>query len=466
MKRFRWLAFACVIALVLAACGRSDSQTGENTDQTSTTTGADNSGASTSGSFGTSGVVCKKGSPKGAPAPGVTASDIHIATFSDAGFAGRPGLNQELFDVAKVFSQWCNDAGGINGRKIVVDERDAKLTEGKARMVESCAQDFMVVGGGAVFDQNGVETRLSCLMPEIAGYSVSPQARGADLLVQPIPNKIDSIPVGDYMYLAKKFPAATKAYGVITGDIDTTKIVSKQGDEAVKSLGWTKVYDDLYPATGLSDWTPIAQKIKDSGVKALLWTGEPENLAKLMQALNDIGYKLDFVRTDANHYDQSLISQGGAAIQNVYVRGVFTPFELAKPGSATQEYLDLFEKYLPNGKAKAYLGLQAWSAWLLFATAANECGNDLTRKCVFDNANSITEWTGGGLHAAVDLSSKKAPDCFTEIVASPSGFKLVDDLRPTEGIYRCDPKGVYTLTGDYGKGVTLADVGKSISDFK
>jgi hypothetical protein len=129
-------------------------------------------------------------------------------------------------------------------------------------MVQSCAEDFMVVGGGAVFDQNGVDTRLTCVMPEIPGYVVSPQARGADLSVQPIPNPIDSIPIGDYQYLAKKYPQATKAYGVLTGDVDTTKIVSQQQDEAVKSLGWKKVYDDVYPAAGVTDWTPVAQKIE------------------------------------------------------------------------------------------------------------------------------------------------------------------------------------------------------------
>lgn len=462
MRRFRWLAFICVIALVVAACGRSDTQTGGG--DTSTTTGA--APAKGGGAFGTSDVICQDGKPSGSPAQGVTPTEIRLATFSDAGFAGRPGLNQELFDSAEVFAKWCNDAGGINGRQIVVDQRDAALTNVTARMVESCAQDFMVVGGGAVFDQQGVETRLSCVMPEIPGYSVSPEARGADLLVQPIPNALDSIPIGDYEYLEKKFPAATKAYGVLTGALDTTRIVARQGDEAVKSLEWTQTYTDEYPSTGPPSWVPYAQKIKDTGTKSLLWTGEPENLANLLKALNDIQYELDFIRTDANHYDDKLIDQGGTAVKDVYVRGVFSPFELAKKDSPTQEYLDAFAKYLPNGKAKAYLGMQAWSAWLLFATAANECGNDLTRKCVYDNARSITEWSGGGLHAPVDLKGGKAPACFVELIASSSGFEVASDVKTTDGIYRCDPKEVYTLTGDYGKGVTLADVGKSMADLK
>ncbi len=87
-----------------------------------------------------------------------------------------------------MFSSWCNDHGGINGRKIVVDKRDAALTNVKAQMTTSCTEDFVMVGGGAVLDQDGVKTRLDCLMPDISGFVVSPEARGADLLVQPVPN--------------------------------------------------------------------------------------------------------------------------------------------------------------------------------------------------------------------------------------------------------------------------------------
>ena len=349
MKRFRWLAFLCVIAVVVAACGRSDNQ---SSSETTTTSKGTSSGGASSGAFGTSDVVCKSGSPSGSPAQGVSPTEIQIGTLSDPGFAGRPGLNQELFDTATVFAKWCNAAGGINGRKIVVNQRDAALFDVKAKMTESCANDFMTVGGGVVFDQDGVQTRLSCLMPDIAGYAVSPQARGADLLIQPVPNSTKTLPIGDYRYLGEKYPAATKAYGILAGDVETTKIVGRQADEAVQSLGWKKVYDDVWPAAGLSDWTPYAQKIKDNGVKGLIWVGEPENLGKLLVALNDIGYTLDFIRTDTNNYDQKLIDTGGSAVKNVYIRSAFDLFENAKGNNPTQQYLDAFKKYLPNGKAQ------------------------------------------------------------------------------------------------------------------
>ena len=96
-----------------------------------------------------------------------------MGTVADPGFAGRPGLDQELHDAATVFTKWCNDAGGIAGRKIKVDLLDAKLTEYRQRILEACGQDFSLVGGGAVFDDAGQKDRLDCLLPDIAGYVVS-----------------------------------------------------------------------------------------------------------------------------------------------------------------------------------------------------------------------------------------------------------------------------------------------------
>jgi ABC-type branched-subunit amino acid transport system substrate-binding protein len=462
VRRFRWLALVLALAMIAAACSRSDSKS----SSTSTTSTSGGSATTTSADFGTLKDVCQPGKPSGSPAQGVTPTEIKLATFSDVGFAGRPGLDQEFFDTADVFSKWCNDHGGINGRKIVVDKRDAALTQTKAQMTTSCAEDFMTVGGGAVLDQDGVKTRLGCVMPDIAGFVVSPEARGADLVVQPVPNDLKTQPLGDLKWLQKKFPDGAKNFGILTGDVATTRIVADQTKELTDSLGWKKVYDDVYPSLGPSDWTPYAQALKSAGVKGLIWVGEPEFLAKLMQAMQNIGYSPEFIRTDANHYDQKLIQNGGAAIKNnVYIRSVFFPFEEAKAGTATKEYLDAFAKYLPSGKNKTYLGLQAFSAWLLFAQAAKECGNDVTRKCVYDNAKKVKEWTGGGLHAKQNPSTGEAATCFTIEQATPTGFKT-PNVAPNDGIFNCDPKNVYVLKKNYGTGVTLADVGKSMSDLK
>lgn len=459
MRGLRWLAVVLALVVIAAACGRSSDKASSSS---STTAG---SSATKSADFGTLTDVCQGGSGGPATGLGVTAKAIRIGTISDPGFAGRPGLNQELFDTADVFSQWCNARGGINGRKIQVDKLDAALTNYKPKILEACGQDFYLVGGGAVFDNTGVEDRLKCLLPDVAAYVVTPEARGADLLTQPVPNSNTTLPVGDYKWLAKTYPDSTSQVGILTGNLPATVTTAAQAEEAVKSLGWKIVYNDQYPAAGPTSWAPYVQSMKDKGVKGLIWVGEPENLAKFEQALVDANYSLEWIRTDANHYDSKLIDVGGAAIKNTYIRSVFYPFEDASKNPATQQYLDAFKEYLPTGKAKAYLGLQAWSAWLLWAKAAKACGANLTRKCVYDNLLTVKSWTGGGLHATQDPGDNKPGDCFTLIKATPTGFVLAN-IKPNDGIYSCNANNLYTLTGDYGKGVTLKDVGKSLQDLK
>jgi ABC-type branched-subunit amino acid transport system substrate-binding protein len=466
MKRARWLALAVVLALGASACSRSDDATSAGRPSSTAVAGSDADNAQSS-SFGNLTDVCQGGEPRGAPAQGVTPTEIAISTFSDAGFAGRPGLNQELFDAAEVFSKWCNDRGGINGREIVLHKRDAALTNVTPQMADACREDFMTVGGGAVFDQDGVKIRLECLMPDIAGYVVSPEARGADLTAQPIPNPVDRVGNGLYKYLQQKYPAGRKAYGVITPDLPSTREAGNQNKDVVGALGWKKVYDDVYPSLGPTSWTPYAQALKSAGVKGLIWVGEPEFLAKLIQAMNDIEYSPDFISINANNYDRGLIDNAGAALRdNVYMSTPFVPFEEAKPGSATQQYLDAFAEYLPDGKARAAYGAQAFSAWLLFAQAAKACGDDLTRRCVYEKAKQVTEWTGGGLHATQDVRANRVNGCITVLRATARGFVRVKDLRETDGIFHCAPADVHELKSRSGQGLTLRDVGKRMADFE
>jgi ABC-type branched-subunit amino acid transport system substrate-binding protein len=468
----RLLATLAVLALVAASCTR-DSKDVESGGSSTTTapggTSAPDSGGAGPGDFGTLKDVCgpaPSGETNTASDQGVTADEIEIGTISDPGFAGRPGLNQELFDASHVFEDWCNAAGGINGRKIKVVERDAKLTEYKQRITEACASDFFLVGGGAVFDDTGQNERLSCLLPDVPAYLVSPTARGADLEAPPLPSALDEISVGVYQYLQKKFPASTDHVGFMTGNVPATVTVDKQNQEGVKQLGWKVVYQTQYNAAGEASWTPFAQAMKQKGVRGVVYTGEPENGAALLKAFDDIDYHPDWMVVGGNFLDENFIKVGGAAVKNVFTIAAIVPFFMADKNPPTQQYLDLFEKYLPSGKSKAVLGYNSFSAWLLFATSAKKCGADLTRKCVFDNAKSVKEWTGGGLHASTNPSSSQGPRCGMIIEATPNGFEVPKDFKATDGLYHCDDSSVVKLNGDYGTGAKLSDVGKSMDDLK
>jgi hypothetical protein len=318
-----------------------------------------------------------------------------------------------------------------------------------------------------VLDNTGQADRLKCLLPQIPAYVVSPEARNSDLSVQPIPNRTDTLPVNDLRFLQQQFPDAVKSVATLTAkEIASTAVVEQQMTEGAKQLGWNIVLRGNYNALGEPTWTPIAQAIKDSHARGLMYTGEPQNLALLEAALTDIGYKLDFVVSAANQYDKLLIDNAKDKLQPTFLRVAITPFEQARKNPALQQYLDLFAKYKPAGKAKAALAPQAFSAWLLFAEAAKECRSELTRKCVYEHAVATTDWTGGGLHAAQNVKDQVPGTCGAVVEATPQGFRTPEGFVTNKDVYECDAGDVLTLTGDYPTGTTLESVGKSLADLK
>ena len=266
----------------------------------------------------------------------------------------------------------------------------------------------MSVGGGAVFDDTGQADRLECGLPVIYGYAVTAVAADADLSIQPVPNPGDQQPIGAMKYIAKTFPDTTRARRHASpARSRRRKVVAERNKEAMDQLGWKVVYDGTYNPAGEQTWRPFLEPMRNEGVKGLYWVGEPANLSKFLSEAASLDIKFDWVLTDANHYDPQLTSIGAAA-DGTYVRTAFYPFldqDEAKKNPATQQYLDLIDQYDPGGKI-ANLGAQGLSSWLLFAKAANECGADLTRDCVWEKAQAIAEWTGGGLHAPQDLKTK------------------------------------------------------------
>jgi ABC-type branched-subunit amino acid transport system substrate-binding protein len=465
VKRTRALALGMALAVVLAACGRSDEEVADSsapgaTDATTAPGGTTDTTAPASvgldeGGFGDLGTICSaapEGTDLAASDTGVTADSIQISTFSDPGFPGRPGLNQEMFDTAEAFTNWCNEHGGINGRKIDLELRDAMLTQFQQRVIEACDEgDFAMVGGGAVFDDTGQVERLACELPNIAGYVVTAAAAESDLTVGPVPNPPNSLPIGDFKYLEEQFPGSTQNVAVLTGDLNTTIVVAERYKEGIEKLGWKVVYDDQYPAAGVESWRPYAEGMKSKNVTGLIWVGEPVNLGKLMSEAKALGVELQWARTDANHYDPKLLEVGDDA-DGVYVRSVFAPFlgDAVEPGSASEEYNQLIDQY-DEGGIKAYLGVQALSSWLLFATAARDCGAELTRDCLLEKASGTTSWNGGGLHAPMDLSGIRGPDCFDLLVVEGGEFTLTD-IEPNNGIFLCDAANLIELSGDYGEG--------------
>jgi substrate-binding family protein len=463
----RTLAGVGVAALLAAGCSRAGGGTaasGGGTPGASASAGAPASG-SAAGGFGTLSNVCHGGSVSGGTAQGVTASSIKVGVMTDMGYTKDP----QLENAARVFTDWCDANGGINGRKLVPDIHDTQMMQVVQATTSACASDFALVGGSAALDGLAVKTRLQCLLPDFDAQAIMPEAVNSDLQVTAIHQSHEySQYTGYYAWLLKQYPGSAASLGVLGGQSTITQIDDEISALTMQADGGKVTYDQQYPIIGVTNWTPYAEAIKAKGVKGLTFYGTPEQLASLEQALDNIGYNLDWIDTNTNAYGTSFIQIAGKALsqQHNYAQlPAVYPVEKAASNPATEQVVKLFQQYAP-GQPVTLQDLQAFSVWLLFADSAQACGSNLTRTCVYDAAVKQTAWTGGGLTAPVNEGQPSAPPtCFNIEQASPSGWSPAPIDPNTDGAYRCG-ETVLKLPSAFPQPLTLASVGKSLSDLK
>lgn len=454
-KRRALVAALMVLALGAASCSRSDDQSetggGDDDGGTETTEAAGGGSRLANGEFGDLGTVCQDGDGGTATETGMTDAEIRIGVLTDKGAEVRAGLNKEMYDTAVAFADWCNENGGINGRQLAVDDLDAKLTEYGQRIAEACQEDFFLVGGGAVFDNQDNGARVECGLPNIAGYVVNPEARQAELQAQPLPNPVYSYAAQNYRSVRQRFPDATK-FGVLWVDIAGVSTVHEQVTEAVTAEGFDVVYDQTYAPIGETGWRTFVQNMRDEGVQVAELIGEPENQAALLNAMATEGWYPEVVTMQPNMIDSKFEDEAGAsAPESAFARSAFPTFDMADDVPAMADYLELMETYNPEGKFPALLGAQALSGWLLFAKSAVECGADISRQCVIDNAMNTTGWTAGGLHSPSDPKGTEVSTCGLLVKFTTDGWVYDEEAtEPNEGIYNCSDDNVLELQNDYG----------------
>jgi ABC-type branched-subunit amino acid transport system substrate-binding protein len=441
------VAIATVLLIATAACGRSDDGTSSDTTGGPTETSGATESLLSTGGFGDLEDVCQEGDAKGATAKGVTDTEIHVGTVTDKG-GPVAGLNEEMYDTAVAFTKWCNEQGGINGRTIVLDDADAKLTAYEAAVTTACSKDFALVGGGAVFDEDPNGVRVGCGLPNIAGYVVSEPARSADLQVQPLPNGMSPINASRYLAAKRDFPDDIAHYGMLSGALPSIQLVRDQLLNVAEGLGYKVDYQVEFAPTGETGWDNFANEIKSKGIKILEYVGQPGDLVTLDKAFDTAGYHPDVVLLSTNFYDSNYVKEAGDSAGTVYIQSGFVPLELADSNPATQDYLDLMSQYNPSGKI-AQLGMQGLSSWLLFATAATECGSDLTADCLLEKATAQKGWNAGGLHADQNPGNSDPGPCSLIVSIEDGEFTFNEDATaPTAGDepYNCDPENVVDVS--------------------
>jgi ABC-type branched-subunit amino acid transport system substrate-binding protein len=160
-----------------------------------------------------------------------------------------------------------------------------------------------------------------------------------------------------------------------------------------------------------------------------------------------------FFDLETNYYNGEYLEAAGDAAEGTFVRLTAWPFEEPDQNPATQQYLDALRRTNGDDVVPEMLGVQSWSAGLLFATAAKAAGADLTRDRLLEELQAITEWDGGGLHGLNNPGGNESAGCFLIVEVVDGEFVR---RYPDEG-FDCDPDNRVQLEGDYGEGARLGD---------
>lgn len=441
------------LAFVAAGCGtRADTSGSENPDNGGDTTVAEGVEVS-GGGFGTLEAPCSEGDATGATDVGVTDTQIKIGVISDKNAGAIRVPTAGIEPSMKAFVDWCNDQGGIDGRKLDLKTYDAKLFSSDEAAKEACDDElFALVGNGVVQDAPMGQILVDCGLVSVSGYTATFPMSTSPLNVSPVPNPGDVYATGDAKYFADNHPDAVKKAAVFYPEIDASKAQGERAVQAREELGYEFIYTGTYPVLQ-DDWKTQVQTLKNKGVEYVTMVDTVDAAIGMLRAMSDADYHPEVIDLGQQYYDNAL-SESGVA-DGVFVQTNTQPFE--HPSPAITKYVELLNK--TDSKAQVTtLGVQAFSAGLLFATAASELGSDLTRDGLLDKLHAITEWDGGGLHPDQNPGENAVNDCLLIMKVEDGAFVThhpEGDADDPHESFVCDPDLVVDVEGDWGKVPTL-----------
>jgi ABC-type branched-subunit amino acid transport system substrate-binding protein len=339
-------------------------------------------------------------SSAGTSAPGVTKTEIHIGGLYYKAFYG----DSELGARARIKRE--NDAGGVNGRKIVLD---TMIDEG-----QDANQDL--TAAKALVQQNHVFAVAPVMTANLAaadyleqqkvpflGWSIEPRwcdkqygfgFTGNDCDV----TQLDQ--VSDFVVQEQKLFPDGNAQGktiALTSEDNNSATVALRSFASIWQQHGTKVVlvDTSMPTPPavVNDYTPYAEKILTSNA------GKPPDFVTtvnsvsdtlgLYKKLMDLGYK--GIVQDFTLYDPRL----AAATKGLVTTISFAPFEEASTNSAVKQMVTDLRAIQPNIVLSQPAAAGYWTMDLLIAML-KKAGPNLTRASFMQAANNNFSYDYGG----------------------------------------------------------------------
>jgi len=369
-----------------------------------------------------------------ADTPGVSDDTIRIGVISDRENPAVPLPTVGIEEAVKAFVEFCNEAGGINGRTLELETYDSMISATDDVTKQACNDDlFALVGTGSVQDQLGIETKEGCGLPEVAGYSAtSSRAESADFFTSVPGLSATEYNVGPCQYIAEKFPDAVKKAAMLYTDLPAASVRGQQIVEGCTAeAGFEYVVEEAL-AFGETNFGPVVEQMQEAGVEYFTMVSATSETLAVLREMETQGVEIEVLDLGQQYYDPNFGAE--PVTDGAYVLSNTAPFSEADDNPTLRLYQEKVDG------VESTLGVQAFSSGLLFATALDALGNDITRDGLVTELEGITEWDGGGLNIVGSPGTNETIDCF--LYLRVEGGEFVRD-HPEEG-YDCDPAYIHT----------------------
>jgi hypothetical protein len=381
---------------------------------------------------------CGPGTAKGDTETGVTDQAVTIGTIADV-TGVRPDLFLGNWQAMDAFVAFCNSMGGVNGRRLVLRKLDSRLFSHREQTLAACDSVFALVGSGAALDASGAQAGADCGIPDIPAFTAETPHSMAPNLVQPLPNPSGTFAAGPARYLARRFPQALARSAMFYGSVGVTAVQARRQIQAYEQFGFR--FTDRIPFDIVSPgFDRLVGELGTNRVGYVSMWSEALDFGKLMNALRARGIRPVVAEAGQQAYDPRFLQAGGAAVEGTYITATTVPFAEASTSPELQRYLRWLDTTHPGAQPTA-LGVQGWSAGLLFADALRSLGDNVTRAGLLAALHRVHAWDGNGMHIRTDPGANRQLACFMFLQVRKGQFARA---FPDRG-FSCSPDNVATL---------------------
>jgi hypothetical protein len=360
-----------------------------------------------------------------------------------------------------------NKAGGIAGRKVVIDFIDSKLNPNETRnaTIKACADDFAMVGGEALF-LNNVDDMTACPnatgqaigLPDVPGLALDPAqqcspvsfviiGRGPYCATKNDHPQTYLAPQGDFLYYLKK---NKDLHGIWTlpADLKSTKDSLTPTYQAAVDLGIKKDgkgFYDVFQPDPQSAMTPIVQVIKQNN-STFAYSGSNKMLDLRKEATLQGVTSVKVWGCTQACYSKPFLEAGGADVEGTQSVITTLPFYTEYKLNPTLKKLVAAVGGIDKVDSNA---VASWLGALLFQNAVGKAtanGGTLNRQTLFDALKQESKFDAAGIMGATNVADHLQPTCI--VMTQVKDGKLVRSFPKKAGTFNCSPKNVVEIKLD------------------